>query len=152
MCLPKSAAGVGVQQGSMAQLNSASANTPLTRIEMPSTNSGDDVFGGTRSIHSAYVFSVDKQIGEGTYGQVFMGHDRKTNDKVALKKIRMDTEKEGFPITAIREIKILSTLSHPNVVNLREIVRSESKLFHCALSNTFFLLVLYLVEHMKKSL
>ncbi|KAG2489155.1 hypothetical protein HYH03_012381 [Edaphochlamys debaryana] len=87
--------------------------------------SSDDVFGGTRSIHSAYVFSVDKQIGEGTYGQVFMGHDRKTNDKVALKKIRMDTEKEGFPITAIREIKILSSLSHPNVVNLREIVRSE---------------------------
>ncbi|EFJ44600.1 cyclin dependent kinase [Volvox carteri f. nagariensis] len=109
----------------MAQLVSTTANTPLTRIEMPSSNSGDDVFGGTRSIHSAYVFSVDKQIGEGTYGQVFMGHDRKTNDKVALKKIRMDTEKEGFPITAIREIKILSTLSHPNVVNLREIVRSE---------------------------
>ena len=46
-------------------------------------------------------------------------------DKVALKKIRMDTEKEGFPITAIREIKILSTLQHENVVNLREIVRSE---------------------------
>eukprot|EP00198_Chlamydomonas_reinhardtii_P004863 XP_001694199.1 cyclin dependent kinase [Chlamydomonas reinhardtii] len=102
------------------------SSTPLTRIEMPHlTDASDDVFGGTRSIHSAYVFSVDKQIGEGTYGQVFMGHDRKTNDKVALKKIRMDTEKEGFPITAIREIKILSQLSHPNVVNLREIVRSE---------------------------
>ena len=46
--------------------------------------------------------------------------------QVALKKIRMDTEKEGFPITAIREIKILSSMRHENVVNLREIVRSES--------------------------
>ncbi|GFR45407.1 hypothetical protein Agub_g6782, partial [Astrephomene gubernaculifera] len=111
----------------MAQVSpgTASSATPLTRIEMPSSVGGDESFGGTRSIHSAYVFSVDKQIGEGTYGQVFMGHDRVTNDKVALKKIRMDTEKEGFPITAIREIKILSSLSHPNVVNLREIVRSE---------------------------
>ncbi|KAG2426695.1 hypothetical protein HYH02_014735 [Chlamydomonas schloesseri] len=109
-----------------ANMTSPQSSTPLTRIEMPHlTDASDDVFGGTRSIHSAYVFSVDKQIGEGTYGQVFMGHDRKTNDKVALKKIRMDTEKEGFPITAIREIKILSQLSHPNVVNLREIVRSE---------------------------
>ena len=36
-----------------------------------------------------------------------------------------DNEKEGFPITAIREIKILSSLQHENVVNLREIVRSE---------------------------
>lgn len=47
--------------------------------------------------------------------------------QVALKKIRMDTEKEGFPITAIREIKILSSMQHENVVNLREIVRSESE-------------------------
>ncbi|KAJ9525873.1 hypothetical protein QJQ45_009251 [Haematococcus lacustris] len=44
---------------------------------------------------------------------------------VALKKIRMDTEKEGFPITAIREIKILSSMQHENVVNLREIIRSD---------------------------
>ena len=35
--------------------------------------------------------------------------------------------KEGFPITAIREIKILSSLQHENVVKLREIVRSKSE-------------------------
>lgn len=46
-------------------------------------------------------------------------------DRVALKKIRMDNEKEGFPITAIREIKLLKSLSHPNVIRLREIVRSQ---------------------------
>ena len=71
------------------------------------------------------MFNAGQQIGEGTYGQVFMGHEKESNDKVALKKIRMDTEKEGFPITAIREIKILSSLQHENVVSLREIVRSE---------------------------
>jgi hypothetical protein len=48
--------------------------------------------------------------------------------KVALKMIRMDNEKEGFPITAIREIKLLSTLKHENIVNLREIVRSKGAL------------------------
>lgn len=42
----------------------------------------------------------------------------------------MDTEKEGFPITAIREIKILSSMQHENVVNLREIVRSECECRH----------------------
>jgi hypothetical protein len=46
---------------------------------------------------------------------------------VALKMIRMDNEKEGFPITAIREIKLLSTLKHENIVNLREIVRSKGE-------------------------
>ena len=45
---------------------------------------------------------------------------------MALKKIRMDTEKEGFPITAIREIKLLKNLHHANIINLREIVRSQS--------------------------
>jgi cyclin-dependent kinase 12/13 len=50
------------------------------------------------------------------------------SSQVALKKIRMDTEKEGFPITAIREIKILSSMKDLNVVNLREIVRSDGTL------------------------
>lgn len=55
---------------------------------------------------------------------VVKGGDPK-KDLVALKMIRMDNEKEGFPITAIREIKLLSTLKHENIVNLREIVRSK---------------------------
>lgn len=38
----------------------------------------------------------------------------------------MDNEKEGFPITALREIKILQLLKHENVVNLIEICRNSS--------------------------
>jgi cyclin-dependent kinase 12/13 len=40
--------------------------------------------------------------------------------------IKMDNDKEGFPITAMREIKILKQLNHPNIVNLVEIVTSQS--------------------------
>jgi cyclin-dependent kinase 12/13 len=57
---------------------------------------------------------------------VYKGTDSK-GEKVALKMIRMENEKEGFPITAIREIKLLSTLKHDNIVNLREIVRSRGE-------------------------
>ncbi len=32
---------------------------------------------------------------------------------------------EGFPMTTIREIKILGELDHPNIVNLKEIVTQE---------------------------
>jgi len=46
---------------------------------------------------------------------------------VALKKVRMDNEKEGFPITAIREVKILKQLRHNNIVQLQEIVTSEEE-------------------------
>ena len=44
---------------------------------------------------------------------------------VALKKVRLENEKEGFPITAVREIKILRQLNHPNIVNLMEIVTDK---------------------------
>ncbi len=54
-----------------------------------------------------------------------MAKNRETGEIVALKKVRMDNEKEGFPITAIREIKILKSLTHINVVKMKEIVVSR---------------------------
>ena len=44
---------------------------------------------------------------------------------VALKKVRLENEVEGFPITAVREIKILRQLNHPNIVKLIEIVTDK---------------------------
>jgi len=44
---------------------------------------------------------------------------------VALKKVRLENEMEGFPITAVREIKILRQLNHPNIVKLLEIVTDK---------------------------
>jgi len=41
---------------------------------------------------------------------------------VALKKLKMEHENQGFPITAIREIKILKVLRHQNIVRLKEIM------------------------------
>lgn len=37
----------------------------------------------------------------------------------------MDNEKEGFPITAIREIKILRQLNHKSIINMKEIVTDK---------------------------
>lgn len=71
------------------------------------------------------VFEMIVQIGEGTYGQVYKARDRRTQQLVALKKVRLENEKEGFPITAVREIKILRQLNHKNIVNLREIVTDK---------------------------
>lgn len=65
------------------------------------------------------------KIGQGTFGEVFKAKDRKTGRLVALKKVIMENEKEGFPITALREIKILQQLKHESIVDLIEICRSK---------------------------
>mmetsp|Transcript_16941 Transcript_16941/g.36707 ORF Transcript_16941/g.36707 Transcript_16941/m.36707 type:complete len:358 (+) Transcript_16941:18-1091(+) len=55
-----------------------------------------------------------------------MAQDKEDGSYVALKRVLMDNEREGFPITAIREIKLLKSLRHPNVVMLKEIVASKA--------------------------
>jgi serine/threonine protein kinase len=54
-----------------------------------------------------------------------MGADKQTGEIVALKRINTAQEENGFPITAIREVKILKALHHVNIVNLKEIVTSK---------------------------
>ena len=56
------------------------------------------------------------KLGEGTYGAVFKATDKTNNEVVALKKIRLELEDDGIPPTSIREIALLKTLKHPNLV------------------------------------
>lgn len=70
-----------------------------------------------------------EKIGEGTYGVVYKGRNRKTNQLVALKKIRLENDEEGVPSTAIREISMLKELQHPNIVRLLDVLMQDSKLY-----------------------
>ncbi|KAK4229878.1 kinase-like domain-containing protein [Podospora fimiseda] len=65
-------------------------------------------------------YEVLGKLGEGTFGEVHRARSRRTGALVALKKIIMHNEKDGFPITALREIKILKMLSHPNILRLED--------------------------------
>jgi len=58
---------------------------------------------------------------------VFVGAHKKSGEIVALKRINTEQEENGFPITALREVKILKALRHPNIVNLKEIVTSKEQ-------------------------
>lgn len=75
------------------------------------------------------AFQKIEKIGEGTYGVVYKAVDKNTGKLVALKKIRLETESEGVPSTALREISLLKELKHNNVVRLLDVVHSDSKLY-----------------------
>ncbi|KAJ1669814.1 hypothetical protein GGF44_004858 [Coemansia sp. RSA 1694] len=66
------------------------------------------------------------RIDEGTYGIVYRARDRQTGDIVALKHLKLDQERNGFPITALREIHTLLLAKHTNIINVREIAVGRS--------------------------
>ena len=71
------------------------------------------------------LYQIVSQVGEGTFGKVFKAENVLTGKFVALKRIRMEQERDGFPVTAMREIKLLQSLKHPNVINLHEMMVSK---------------------------
>lgn len=74
---------------------------------------------GCRSVDE---FERLNKIDEGTYGVVYRARDKKTGEIVALKKVKMEKEREGFPLTSLREINILLSFHHPSIVDVKEVV------------------------------
>jgi len=93
---------------------------------------------------SVYCYERLNSIEEGSYGVVFRARDKETGDIVALKKLKLDEEKNGFPITALREINSLMVCKHENVVGIREVVVGDT------LTQVF--IVMDFIEHDLKTL
>ncbi|TPR05536.1 hypothetical protein CAN33_009950 [Aspergillus niger] len=72
---------------------------------------------------------ADKKLGEGTYAVVFLGHLRTDPSSfVAIKKIKVNAEyKDGLSMDAIREVKYLQELSHPNIIALHDVFSSKDQ-------------------------
>jgi len=96
---------------------------------------------GCRSVNEFHCLN---KIEEGTYGIVFRAQDKRTNEIVALKRLKMEREKEGFPITSLREVSTLLKAQHVNIVTVREIVVGSNM-------DSIFMVMDY-VEHDLKSL
>ncbi|XP_078722182.1 uncharacterized protein LOC144938230 isoform X2 [Lampetra fluviatilis] len=105
---------------------------------------GTEADWGKRCVDKFDIIGI---IGEGTYGQVYKAKDKDTGELVALKKVRLDNEKEGFPITAIREIKILRQLNHRSIINMKEIVTDKEDAIDFKKDKGAFYLVFDYMDH-----
>ncbi|KAI6192098.1 putative serine/threonine-protein kinase [Aphelenchoides bicaudatus] len=80
-------------------------------------------YPGISGCRSVDEFKILNRIDEGTFGVVYRAMETRTDEVVALKRLKMEKEHEGFPITSLREINMLMKCrNHPNVLKLREIV------------------------------
>ncbi|PIN26380.1 Protein kinase PITSLRE [Handroanthus impetiginosus] len=85
----------------------------------PPVQKSVNMLQGCRSVDE---FERLNKIDEGTYGVVYRARDKKTGEIVALKKVKMEKEREGFPLTSLREINILLSFNHPFIVDVKEVV------------------------------
>ncbi|KAH7832083.1 Cyclin-dependent kinase 7 [Monocercomonoides exilis] len=72
-------------------------------------------------------FTVEKLLGKGTYGNVYLAEDHVTGKKVALKQLKVMKETVGLHFTLVREISILQELHHDNIVRILSIVTDSKK-------------------------
>ncbi|CAF1045900.1 unnamed protein product [Rotaria sp. Silwood1] len=91
--------------------------------DQPITIPDSCLFGACRPVSD---FEKLNCIGKGTYGVVYRGRDKISQEIVALKKVRMENEQWGLPISSMREINLLLNLRHENIVELREIAVGKS--------------------------
>ena len=70
--------------------------------------------------HSRFRYTIEKTIGEGAFGTVYLINSMETGEHVALKRICEDTRYKS------RELQILQMLHHPNCISLLHHFTSES--------------------------
>ena len=106
----------------------AADEVPPTPTETPAPT--PDVHEGKKTVVKINNEFYERiaQVGEGTYGKVYKARNAKAGGLVAMKRIRMEGEKDGFPVTALREIKLLQNLDHPNVIKLLEMMVSKGRI------------------------
>ncbi|XP_021899737.1 cyclin-dependent kinase G-2 isoform X1 [Carica papaya] len=126
----------GLEKGDHMEIdeNPSGSDTSISRSHIDSEDENDsletpeplgppqrsvNMLQGCRSVDE---FERLNKIDEGTYGVVYRARDKKTGEIVALKKVKMEKEREGFPLTSLREINILLSFHHPSIVDVKEVV------------------------------
>lgn len=117
---------------------SVTLDTPHFPMQMPSTSGlplkpggkihyGFLPFGFTFiSSFSWFLFSrcrfdIIKKLGQGTYGKVQLGINKETGQEVAIKTIKKSKiETEADLIRIRREVQIMSSVQHPNIIHIYE--------------------------------
>ncbi|CAL2040285.1 unnamed protein product [Caenorhabditis brenneri] len=74
-------------------------------------------------------FEITKKLGSGTYGKVSLAYDHKFDREVAVKLIKKSAIESKADLVRIRrEIRIMSALNHPNIIQIYEVFENKDKI------------------------
>lgn len=69
-----------------------------------------------------------EKLGDGGYSVVFKALDTVTNEIVVMKVYRLDVEIDGVTSPIIRELTIMKTLDHPNILILKDVLSTSDRI------------------------
>ena len=90
------------------------------------------------TLRSKYDVNWESPLGEGSFGVVYLGIDKATGEKVAIKKMS-PFEHQTYCQRTLREVKILTRLKHENIIELLDIV-CEDQIEKLKVSNSNFMI------------
>lgn len=84
-------------------------------------------------IHCHNIFDkyeMGRLLGKGTFAKVYYGKQIASGESVAIKVINKDqVKKEGMIEQIKREISVMRLVRHPNIVELKEVMATKTKIF-----------------------
>ncbi|GMI89264.1 SNF1-RELATED PROTEIN KINASE 3.24, CBL-interacting protein kinase 5 [Hibiscus trionum] len=75
-------------------------------------------------------YEMGRLLGKGTFAKVYYGKELTTGESVAIKVVGKDlVKKKGMMDQIQREISVMRLVRHPNVVELKEVMATKTKIF-----------------------
>ena len=75
-------------------------------------------------------YQLKKEIGQGTFGKVYLGEHIPTKSKIAIKILDKKKIKDKSDFERVcRELKISQTINHPHLVKLYDMLETEQYIF-----------------------
>jgi len=90
--------------------------------ETPTTSRAREFFANKYWASEGSRYELQEVIGKGSYGTVCAALDRETGRRVAIKKVKNAFEHASDATRILREVALLRTLKHPDIVEVLNIL------------------------------